>query len=123
MLITATILLALNVILLTWLAVRQIHAQRALKTLRLDTRELAPLHAELDPQLRKELAEARSRVLGVEILNPLEVAAKQSWVAGQFGALAPDLIRREVYRQARDILEEQLREYGIEPRVRLLGAR
>lgn len=123
MLITAIILLAFNAILLSWLAVRQQHAQRTLKTLRLDTKELAPLHAELGPQLRKELAEARDRVLSIEILNPLEVAAKQSWVAGQFGALAPDLIRREVYRQARDILEEQLGEYGIEPRVRLLGGR
>lgn len=123
MLLTAIILLAINLLLLCWLAVRQFHAQRALRTLRMDTQELAPLHAELGPQLRKELAEARSRVLSVEILNPLEVAAKESWVAGQFGALAPALIQREVYRQARDILEAQLREYGIEPRVRLLGGR
>lgn len=123
MLLAAIILLSANLVLLVWLAIRGRRTAQVLSRLRQDAEALKPLHADLNPELRQQLGEARSRVIGIEILNPIEVAAKESWIAGRFGALAPGLIQREVYRQTREILEVQLREYGIEPRVRLLGSR
>ena len=123
MLIAAVILLTVNLLLLAGLLLASLRNARTLTRLRADAEALKPLHAELGPELRQQLTESGSRVIGIEILNPLQVAASQSWVAGHFGALAPGLIQREVYRQTRAILETQLREYGIEPRVRLHGSR
>lgn len=121
MLIAAVILLSINLVLLAWLVIGSLRNASRIRRLRADAEALKPLHAELGPELRQQLESARSRVISIEILNPLQVAAKQSWLAGQFGALAPSLIQREVYRQTREILESQLREYGIEPRVRIYG--
>lgn len=123
MLIAAVILLLLNLLLLAGLLLSSARNARTLSRLRADAEALKPLQAELGPDLRQQLAESGARVIGIEILNPLQVAASQSWVAGRFGALAPSLIQREVYRQTRDILEKQLREYGIDPRVDLYGGR
>lgn len=119
MLIAAVILLAVNVLLLAGLLVGNLRNARTLARLRADAEALKPLHAELGPELRQQLTESGSRVIGIEILNPLQVAASQSWIAGRLGMLAPSLIQREVYRQMRAILETQLRDYGIEPRVRV----
>ncbi|WP_156966417.1 hypothetical protein [Algiphilus aromaticivorans] len=123
MLIAAVILLTVNLLLLAGLLLASLRNARTLTRLRADAEALKPLHAELGPELRQQLTESGSRVIGIEILNPLQVAASQSWVAGRFGALAPGLIQREVYRQTREVLEVQLREYGIEPRVRVHGSR
>jgi hypothetical protein len=74
--------------------------------------------AALDPtgNVRAALGPARERLV-VEIRNTREVAAQRSWIGGALGALAPDLIRTEVYRQARPMLEQELRERGLEAAV------
>lgn len=123
MLVAAVILLAVNLLALAALLLASLRNASRLRRLRADAEALKPLHAELGPELLQQLAESGTRVIAVEILNPLQVAASQSWLAGRFGALAPGLIQREVYRQAREILETRLREYGIEPRVRVHGGR
>lgn len=115
------ILLTANLVALGWMAWRQARMRSFLVRLEHSAQELAPLHAELNDDLQRQLRRGADTVISVEILNPLEVASRASWFAGQFGSVAPRLIRREVYRQAREIMERQLREKGIEPRVQLHG--
>ena len=57
--------------------------------------------------------------IAIEILNPLEVAARESRFAGVLGTLTPTLLRREVYRQARNIIEQELKGRGIEADVQV----
>lgn len=121
MLILAIALLAANLLALIVLAVYYARTSGALKQLAEQAEALRPLHAELGPEMTRQLSDVGTRIIGIEILNPMEVAAKESWVAGQFGALAPSFIQREVYRQTRNILETQLREYGIEPRLHMFN--
>ena len=88
MLLAAIILLSANLVLLVWLAIRGRRTAQVLSRLRQDAEALKPLHADLNPELRQQLGEARSRVIGIEILNPIEVAAKESWIASGFPAPA-----------------------------------
>jgi hypothetical protein len=54
-----------------------------------------------------------SPLISVAILNPMELAVKESQLAQLFGSLAPDLVRSEVYRTVRERLAQQLLEQGV----------
>jgi hypothetical protein len=58
-------------------------------------------------------------LISVEILNPLELAVKESALARAFGGLTPDLVRREVYKEVYQRLCLQLQEQGVVAEVRL----
>jgi len=58
-------------------------------------------------------------LISVEILNPMELAAKESALAKAFGSLTPELVRREVYKQFYQRLCLQLQEQGVVAEVRL----
>lgn len=58
-------------------------------------------------------------LISVEILNPLELAVKESTLAKTFGSLTPDLVRREVYKEVYKRLCVQLQEQGVIAEVRL----
>lgn len=60
--------------------------------------------------------------LVVEIDDPLELAARDSRLAGLLGRLAPRAIRRRVYQRAAAILAEELAARGVRARVRVLPA-
>lgn len=55
----------------------------------------------------------------IEILNPLELARQQSWLAGTLGTLSPSLIRRVVNDRTVKILSAQLVDYGVQAEVRV----
>jgi len=59
----------------------------------------------------------RGRILTVEILNPLEVAAAQNRFAGIAGSLAPALITKVVYDRAAKLMREELGKFGVEALV------
>ncbi len=61
----------------------------------------------------------RPALISVEILNPLELAVKESALARAFGSLTPDLVRREVYKVVYQRLCVQLQEQGVIAEVRL----
>jgi hypothetical protein len=61
----------------------------------------------------------RSPLISVEILNPMELAAKESPLAKAFGSLTPELVRREVYKVVYERLCTQLQEQGVVAEVRL----
>jgi hypothetical protein len=119
MLTVVMILLIANLGGLVWLIRRQIRHGQELAALAATAQKLAPLRAGVPDDLARTLESSRSTLISIEILNPMELASKQSRFARAFGSMTPALIRREVYRQARDMIDVQLREHGVEPRVTL----
>ncbi|UDY22346.1 hypothetical protein [Nocardioides sp. Kera G14] len=59
------------------------------------------------------------RLITIEILNPLEVAAKHSRAAKLLGGVTPAMISRIVYDQASTQILETLEEEGIAAEVRV----
>lgn len=57
----------------------------------------------------------------IEILNPVELARKESWFAGAFGSLTPTLLRRIVYARTLTIMEQQLLQFDVKADVQLQG--
>lgn len=55
--------------------------------------------------------------LTVRILNPLEVASNNSRLAGPISGVAPGLLRRQVYDQMSNELQQELAGYGIEAEI------
>ncbi|MGH8528816.1 MAG: hypothetical protein ACRETN_03095 [Nevskiales bacterium] len=71
------------------------------------------------PELEALLAEGRRMLISIEILNPMQLAAKESWFASVFGTLSPALIKKIVNERTQKMLETQLKDYGVEADVRL----
>lgn len=62
-------------------------------------------------------------VLLIEILNPHELAARESWAARHFGTLVPRVVGREVAARAAEQMAEQLAEQGVRAEVRIVAPR
>lgn len=58
-------------------------------------------------------------LIGIEILNPFELATRDSRLARPLIAVTPGLIRRIVYRRTTEILVPQLAEHGVLADVKL----
>lgn len=76
----------------------------------------------ISPDLRGLLKNEPATVICIEILNPLQLAANESWFAGKFGSLTPALIRRIVYDRALKICQETLTKFGAEAQVQVRRA-
>lgn len=99
----------------------RLEQQRQLvRTLVRDHEALAKAWSTLPPDARRLLPDS-SALISIEILNPVELAAKESAIAGPVGSLAPNLIRRIVYQRTAAMLREQLLEYGVRADVRTRG--
>lgn len=112
------VLIAANLALLAWLLWRDLRLRRALAAVQrqLDDWGAAGLAA----QARSAVAAlGRPALISVEILNPLELAVRESPLARRFGSLAPELVRREVYKEIYQRLCVQLQEQGVVAEVRL----
>ncbi|CAM3770744.1 hypothetical protein [Smaragdicoccus niigatensis] len=71
------------------------------------------------PPVHEAAFAGKDRVITIEILNPLELAASQVKIAGPAGSVAPELIRRQVYSQTVSILKDQLAQQGVEAEVQI----
>lgn len=58
-------------------------------------------------------------LITIRLLNPLVLAARESWFARTFGATAPNAIRKLVYDKVSRILQSELVEQGVEAEVRV----
>jgi hypothetical protein len=112
-----TILLMAGLGFLTW---RIMHLRRLVVTLEHDLRELGLAWKTLPPDAPALLPE-KAAFISIEILNPIELAAKESRMAGTMGGLAPGLIRGIVYRRTTSMLRDQLAENGVQAEVQLHG--
>ncbi|WP_348674986.1 hypothetical protein [uncultured Abyssibacter sp.] len=57
--------------------------------------------------------------IAIRILNPMELARRQSWLAGTLAGISPNFVRRLVHTRTVQILKEQLLDYGVDADVRL----
>jgi len=65
------------------------------------------------------IEDSAPQLLTIEILNPMELAAEKSWIAGTISSLSPGFIRRKVYEQTREILKDKLVDFGVEAEVKI----
>jgi len=99
---------------LLWLAWRFRELKLESDRLAKAARELGPAPADVAALLGD-----KPEFLAIEILNPVEVAARESALGGAIGKLAPSFIRAEVYRRMRDEFEAGLKARGIAADVRV----
>jgi hypothetical protein len=104
---------------LLWLLRGLLARQRAIAQQLL---ELVPAEA-LPVPLDDQFAAGGRRLLVIDILNPLELAASQVKIAGPAGAVAPGLIRKVVYDQAVKITQTELAKQGVQADVQVYVAR
>lgn len=75
------------------------------------------LHATPAPVLPPGTASGRSRI-AIEILNPFELAARETRFAGAAAKLAPRMIERIVYERAAVMIAQQMAEQGVQAEVK-----
>ena len=109
---------ALNLVALVLLLWRYRRLQVQADALAREVGKLAPAAALATPALDKIFA-AGSDVIAIEILNPIELASKESRFAELFGNLTPALIRKIVYERTVKTMTEDLKKYGVEAQVSL----
>lgn len=73
------------------------------------------------PPAGETLRGAQPLLIGIEILNPIELACTQSPFAGPLSTVAPDMIRRIVYQRAASILREELASRGAQATITVHG--
>lgn len=77
----------------------------------------------LPPDLAATLGSGQRRVLAVEILNPVELAASKVPAARLLGAVRPALLTKVVYDQAAKQVVDQLEREGVLADVQVHAAR
>ncbi len=113
-----TMLIVFNLLLALLLAALYLRLWRVQRRLRTRLVQLAP-NLSADPVRNFELVNAaRPSLISIEILNPMELAAKESWVAGVLMHQTPTLVRRLVYQRASQLVREELKKYGVVAEVR-----
>ncbi len=69
------------------------------------------------PDLDRLLGSGERPLVVLDILNPMEVAARQSWFADKLGSLAPPLIRRIVFDETLKQIRAEVGKYGVRAQV------
>jgi hypothetical protein len=105
----------------TWLLWRLHRLQTLLTTLQQDHRKLSQAWTLLPPDAGSLLPKGSAPLISIEILNPAELASKESRFAAPLGAVAPSVIRRLVYERTASILQDELLKYGVQAEVRTHG--
>lgn len=107
-----------NLLALVGLSYWALRLRRGQAALAETARSLAVAPTAMPPGLRQELAQGHS-LIGIRILNPMELAAQKSAFAKNFGSLASGVIRRRVDDTVAGILREQLAEQGVQAQVQV----
>ncbi len=105
----------------TWLLLRLRQQQRLIDTLLQDHAQLTAAFSRLPADAAALLPRGGAPLISVEILNPIELAARESRFAGPLGAVVPGGIRRRVYERTAQILQDELLKSGVQSEVRTHG--
>lgn len=119
MLTLTLVLLAANLLLLLYLLQRLLSQRRHTLQLLAETQALAAQANALPASLPSVLGERKGPLLVLEILNPQQLAAQESWLGHAFGGLAPALVRKIVYKQTVPMVKQELTKHGVEAQVDL----
>lgn len=90
-----------------------------LMSLRSRAETLDPEAGAPPPDIKDIYNDLKGGLISIEILNPMELAAKESWFAGIFGSVAPAMLRKLVYKQASKITINMLKDFGVDGEVRI----
>lgn len=74
-------------------------------------------------ELKSVLGDATRHIIAIEILNPMELAASQSKLARNLGAVVPEVVRAEVTKRTVLELTEQLAANGVQAQVQVHESR
>jgi hypothetical protein len=114
-----TFLLLANMAISITLLLLWLRSHQQTQTLLLEAAFLASNNSVIPANLKNLGLEHKKRLITVEILNPTELAIAKSKFAKHFMGLAPDTINKLVYKEARDILAQQLPSFGVEAEVKV----
>ena len=109
--------LAIITVLLVW---RIGHLQRLVTHMRTELAGLTDAAVLQEPDAAALIGSPRPTLITIEILNPFELAMKENRFAGPAAAVAPDLLRQEVTRQALQRVREELVKQGVKAEVRIV---
>lgn len=112
-----TLVLIINLGLITALFWYKSRISAELAGLRMRAENLDPEAAAPPPDIRQIYADLKGGLITIEILNPMELAAKESWFAGLFGSVAPAALRRLVYKRAGKITLSMLKDFGVDGEI------
>ncbi len=71
------------------------------------------------PSVQADPGAGSDTYIAIRILNPMELARRQSWLAGTLAGISPNFVRRLVHTRTVQILKDQLQDYGVQADVRL----
>lgn len=116
LLLALTLLTLAACLILLW---RNLHLTRLLNQLETQLEQLpaVPRPAALPPSENR-----RAHLITIEILNPMELAVRESRFAQLFGGLTPALVRQQVVQQAAARIRSQLEAEGVEADLRIIRA-
>lgn len=114
----AVVLTAVNLVLLLVLLMQSSKARKRANDIA-NTAAVSSAAVVAPVSVAQELAGGRNRVIAIEILNPVELAASQVQFAGVVGGIAPGAIRKVVYEQAVKMMKEQFAKEGVKADVRI----
>lgn len=111
------ILLVANLLLLSFLLWRALTLSRLAQVLESELQILRNVPHDEALDLDEVLGRGSRKVVVLDILNPMEVAASQSWFADKFGSVAAPLIRKIVYDQAVKNVYTETAKWGVQAQV------
>lgn len=115
--------LVLNAVLLAVAVVLLVRVHQRLRVQEADIQPLLEIAPPPAAEVEDILGVSQARLLSIEIQNPLQLAAKEVAAGGVLGHLAPEAVRREVYRQAAKVLRDELDKWGVAAEVRVHASR
>ncbi|MFT6552199.1 MAG: hypothetical protein ACJA1I_002249 [Zhongshania marina] len=114
-------LFALLLIVITYLLVRLNAQRRLLLTLQDEQRALAKAWRANPVDFNQIPVSEGKGFIAIKILNPVELATKESVFAGLLNNFAPDVIRSIVYKRTVEIMRGQLEERGVQAEISIHG--
>ncbi|MGQ0503678.1 MAG: hypothetical protein ACT4P0_13925 [Panacagrimonas sp.] len=67
-----------------------------------------------------QMARDGAAMVSIRILNPMELAAQKSWLAGVAGRITPRLARRFVSQEVAKTVRQELPKYGVVAEVKVV---
>lgn len=114
-----TLLVLANMAISITLLLLWLRSHQQTQALLLEVASLASAKTVIPANLNNLVMEHKKRVITVEILNPTELAIAKSKFAKHLMGLAPDTINKLVYKEAREILAQQLPTFGVDAEVKV----
>ncbi len=114
-----TLLVLANTAISVTLLLLWLRSHQQTQTLLLEAASLASANTVIPANLSNLVMERKKRIITVEILNPTELAIAKTKFAKPLIGLAPDTINKLVYKEARDILAQQLPTFGVNAEVKI----